>query len=278
MIQLKTVTDTEQLLNQLIDIEAEASHKIMTIYHQGDFDVQQKNDNSPVTRADHIAHQVILNGLKKLTPEIPVLSEEGPQYPFEVRKKWPLYWLVDPLDGTRDFIARTDSFSVNIALIKNHKPVMGVIYLPVSEECFFAAQDMGAFKVIPNRALKQISSRAMTSQIPIITVSGCRNGSVLNDCLKNLKHFDMQYMGSSIKSCRVAEGKIDWYPCLGPTSEWDTAAAQCIVEEAGGSLTDLNNNPLRYNTKKDLLNPWFMACGDPKYNWHALVPKELESA
>lgn len=278
MTVANTLIKTEELLYQLQSLARQAGKNIMRVYHQGNFDVQQKKDNSPVTLADRVAHETIVQGLHQLTPDIPVLSEESEQIPFKIRAQWPTYWLVDPLDGTRHFIARTKYFSVNIALINNHKPIIGVIYLPVADECFYAAQGSGAFiSLMKENKVKKIHCRPMNTQKPIITVSGKRKMDKLNACLKNLKQFDIKYIGSSIKSCLVAQGKVDWYPCLGPTSEWDTAAAQCIVEEAGGSLTDLNNTPLRYNTKSKLLNPWFMTCGDPDYDWQALVPKEFRS-
>jgi len=278
MNQLNLEGNLSATLDQIREIEALASEKIMTVYREGDFNVKQKSDNSPVTKADLAAHTTIVEGLSKISSGIPILSEEGTAIPYAERQRWPMYWLVDPVDGTRDFVAKTDNFSVNIALIRNHVPILGVIHLPVTDECFFAAENIGAFKSLGSGASSPIHTRKMEKQTAVVTVSGFRGDSVLSECLKKLTDYRIEYIGSSIKSCRVAEGKIDWYPCLGPTSEWDTAAAQCIVEQAGGTLTNLHKQALRYNTKDSLRNPWFMACGDPSHEWHSLVPEGSETS
>ena len=266
------------MIKSVCEIATEASHAILTIYRKGDFDVNRKSDNSPITKADLAANRIIADGLKQLTPDVPQLSEEGKSIPYSTRQNWGRYWLIDPLDGTRDFIAQTDSFSVNIALIENQQSILGVIHLPVSNECFFAAHQYGAYKTQDDQAPTPIHTRLMKDHTPVIAVSGFREDSVLSRCLTQLPDYQLQHMGSSIKSCRVAEGKVDWYPCLGPTSEWDTAAAQCIVEQAGGSITRLDGQRLRYNTKESLRNPWFMVCGDPNFDWHQLVPSDCEQS
>lgn len=260
------------LLYECRSIAESAAEKIMAIYRQNDFSVKIKKDNSPVTEADFAAHHTITEGLLRLRPEIPVLSEEDAEVSFTERQKWNRYWLVDPLDGTRDFVAHSDTFSVNIALIDNQEPILGVITIPVTGESFYACTGEGAFKTAPGQNETRISTKKMTDRTPIITVSGSRKGEVLENCLSRFDKYEIKYIGSSIKSCRVAEGAVDFYPCLGPTSEWDTAAGQCIVEQAGGTMTKMDCTRLVYNTKNSLTNPWFMAVGDPDYDWSKYIP------
>lgn len=257
---------TQDLMASLISLAQDAGQRIIDIY-QTDFDVTHKSDQSPVTAADFAAHHAILAGLNILTPELPVLSEESEEIPYQVRAGWDTYWLVDPLDGTREFIRRNGEFTVNIALIHCHRPVLGVIYAPVSGLCYYACEGQGAYKLPEGGTPQRIRTRS--SRQRDITIAGSRShpGSLLPRFLSNLKDYRIIPMGSSLKSCLVAEGRVDIYPRLGPTCEWDTAAAQCIVEEAGGLLTDTSLRPLRYNTKDSLLNPHFIAFGDPSYNW-----------
>ena len=238
----------------------------MEVYNT-DFDVVQKSDNSPVTAADMAAHHTIVDGLTELTPDIPVLSEESASIPFEERSQWQKYWLVDPLDGTREFVKRNGEFTVNIALIDNHESVLGVIYTPVTGELYYAERGAGAYKRLPEGEPVKISSRKKEPQNTIIAGSRSHLGDSLIRFLERVGEYEMIPMGSSLKSCLVAEGRADIYPRLGPTSEWDTAAAQCVVEEAGGSLTTTDMKPMRYNTKDSLLNPHFLVIGDPGFDW-----------
>jgi 3'(2'), 5'-bisphosphate nucleotidase len=230
-------------------------------------DVVQKSDDSPVTAADMAAHHTIVDGLAELTPDIPVLSEESAKIPFEERSQWQKYWLVDPLDGTREFVKRNGEFTVNIALIDNHESVLGVVFAPVTGELYYAERGMGAFKKSPDSEPHKISSREKTDQSTIIAGSRSHQGDSLIRFLEKLGDYEIIPMGSSLKSCLVAEGRADIYPRLGPTSEWDTAAAQCVVEEAGGVLTTTDMKPMRYNTKDSLLNPHFLVIGDPDFDW-----------
>jgi 3'(2'), 5'-bisphosphate nucleotidase len=258
--------DISQLCQDVITIAKQASNKILAVYNT-EFDVTRKEDNTPLTEADMAAHHVITEGLIKLTPEIPVLSEESIDIPFSVRKQWKRYWLVDPLDGTREFVKQNGEFTVNIALIDNHRAILGVIHTPVSGVLYYATNQDGAFKQLPGEDAVAIRTRNKTQDKTLVAGSRSHRGTSLKEFLEKIGDHEIISMGSSLKSCLVAEGSVDIYPRLGPTSEWDTAAAQCIVENAGGQLLDLSMNPLLYNTKDELLNPHFLVIGDPGYDW-----------
>ena len=256
----------EQLCQDIINIAQLASKEILTVYNT-EFDVTSKEDKTPLTEADMAAHHVIADSLAKLTPDIPILSEESVDIPFTTRQQWHTYWLVDPLDGTREFVKRNGEFTVNIALIKDHKPVLGVIHTPVSGVCYYATTDNGAFKKLPDEPAVKISTRSKAAGRTLVAGSRSHRGDSLKAFLEKIGDYEIVSMGSSLKSCLVAEGKVDIYPRLGPTSEWDTAAAQCIVESAGGSIVDLSMQPMRYNTKDSLLNPHFLVIGDTGFDW-----------
>lgn len=260
------ITVNNKILEDVISLAVEAGHAIMKIYDT-DFGVDQKSDNSPITEADMAAHHVIVDGLVALTPDTPVLSEESANIPFEERVQWNQYWLVDPLDGTREFVKRNGEFTVNIALIENHDPVLGVVYAPVTGVLYYATRGTGAFKKTPEGKHQRIQSRKKPAHGIIVAGSRSHRGDSLVNFLARIGEHEVISMGSSLKSCLVAEGRADIYPRLGPTSEWDTAAAQCIVEEAGGCLVKTNMQPMRYNTKENLLNPHFLVIGDPDFDW-----------
>lgn len=266
-----TTPDLESLCHACVEIAREAGNKIMQIY-QGEFSVESKDDNTPLTCADLAAHHHIVAALTELTPHIPVLSEEAADIPFDVRQTWDYYWLVDPLDGTREFIKRNGEFTVNIALIHQHKSILGVINAPVMSTDYFAYAGGGAFKSVNQGRAEAIHCRKISSSQIIVAGSRSHASSRLQQYLKNLGDYSLMSMGSSLKSCLVAEGKADIYPRLGLTSEWDTAAAQCIVEEAGGRITQTNMQTLRYNTKDCLLNPDFFVFGDDSINWNNFLP------
>lgn len=262
-----------ELLEPVKAIAHQAGDAIMEAY-QGHYCVEQKSDDSPVTEADYAAHNIIADGLAALTPDWPLLSEEGEAVAFELRRRWRRYWLVDPLDGTREFIQCNGEFTVNIALIEDHRPVLGVIQVPVSRECYFAVAGGGAWHEADAAAACAIGVRQWDGGT--ITVAGSRSHRSPAFCAF-LEFFDdhrVLSLGSSLKSCYVAQGRADIYARFGPTSEWDTAAAQCLVEEAGGRLTDLALQPLRYNTKASLINPPFFAFGDVRHDWRSYVPKQ----
>ena len=256
----------EQLCQEVRNIAQLASDKILVVYNT-EFDVTSKEDNTPLTEADMAAHHVITEGLEKLTPDIPILSEESADIPFATRKEWHTYWLVDPLDGTREFVKRNGEFTVNIALIEDHQPVLGVIHTPVSGVCYYATKDTGAYKKLPDEPAVKISTRRKDTDHTLVAGSRSHRGDSLNAFLEKIGEHEIVSMGSSLKSCLVAEGKVDIYPRLGPTSEWDTAAAQCIVENAGGIIVELSMEPMRYNTKESLLNPHFLVIGDTDFDW-----------
>jgi len=256
-----------ELLKTVNPLAQTAGECIMEIYST-DFEVEHKADESPLTRADMAAHETIVAGLKHLTPDYPVLSEESANIPYTERARWSCYWLVDPLDGTREFIKRNGEFTVNIALIENQKPVLGVIYVPVSGISYFAAVGNGVFKRLPQQAPQAIAVRSCPHNKIVVAGSRSHSTQSLQDFIDKLGvAVELVSIGSSLKSCLVAEGKADIYPRFGSTSEWDTAAAQCVVEQAGGYLTNLQLQPLRYNTKDSLINPHFVVFGDADKSW-----------
>jgi 3'(2'), 5'-bisphosphate nucleotidase len=255
-----------QLLAPVITLAREAGEAIVEIYNS-DFNVEHKEDRSPLTEADMAAHDILEEGLRALTPGLPVLSEESAAIPFEERSGWRRYWLVDPLDGTREFVKRNGEFTVNVALIDDHRPVLGVIVVPVSGVCYYACEGHGAWRQEPGEAPVAIRVRPLESGRIIVAGSRSHAGGRLAGFLDRLGAHELVSMGSSLKSCLVAEGRADVYPRLGPTSEWDTAAAQCVVEQAGGWITDTAMRPLRYNTKASLLNPDFFVSGTRDRDW-----------
>lgn len=256
------------LLPQLIEIAKDAGTAVLSVYNQQQiFAVVEKEDKTPLTQADLRSHQVIVNRLKHLTPHIPVLSEESAYIPFDIRKQWREYWLVDPLDGTKEFLKRNGEFTVNIAFISDNMPTLGIIYAPVLDVCYFAGHKIGAFKQKNMLSPHSIHSKKWNGQNLRVAGSRSHGHKELQNFLDKLNDYQLVTMGSSLKSCLVAEGAADVYPRLGPTSEWDTAAAQCIVEEAGGCILDLEGQKLRYNCKESLLNPWFLVVGDKGVDW-----------
>ena len=257
-------------IQKINEIARQAGAAILGIYEQ-DFDVMEKTDKSPLTQADLAAHRVIVRELQSLTPEIPVLSEESAAIPFQTRTQWQTYWLIDPLDGTKEFIKRNGEFTVNIALIHDGKPVLGVVHVPVSQVTYYGDRDQGAFKLDANGNSSAI--QVTTTRETPVRVAGSRShaGDSLLSFMDKLGQHEIVSMGSSLKLCLVAEGKADIYPRLGPTSEWDTAAAQAVVEAAGGRVTDTRMNPLTYNTKESMLNPHFFVFGDTSIDWSAYL-------
>jgi 3'(2'), 5'-bisphosphate nucleotidase len=258
--------DIATLLPEVVAIAHAAGRRILEIYAT-DFTVMDKDDASPLTAADMAAHHAIVDGLTRLTPKVPVLSEESASIPYAERARWQDYWLIDPLDGTREFIKRNGEFTVNIALIHEQVPVLGVVQVPVSGLCYFARAGGGAFRQMPNRVAEPIHVRRLDAGPVVVAGSRSHRGESLDRFLERLGPHEIISMGSALKSCLVAEGKADIYPRLGPTSEWDTAAAHCVVVEAGGALTDTQLQPLRYNTKDSLLNPHFLVFGDTSHDW-----------
>ncbi len=265
--------DPRGYLEAVLAIAEEAGRRILDVYDRPDFDVAAKGDGSPLTAADRAAHELIVARLAARMPPLPVLSEESVGIDYGQRAAWSRFWLVDPLDGTKEFVKRNGEFTVNIALIDHARPVLGVVYVPVSGVAYLACSGQGAWKQQGGRR-QPIRTRNYRGGKATVVTSRSHSGPEVERFLARLKAREGDYetasMGSSLKLCLVAEGAADVYPRLGLTSEWDTAAAQCVVETAGGSVIDLDGVPLRYN-KADILNPWFLASGAGGYDWHAFL-------
>lgn len=254
-------------IHKINQIAREAGRAILEIYGREDFGVTEKEDESPLTLADMASHHLITRELQLLTPEIPVLSEESAFVPFEERSQWQRYWLIDPLDGTKEFVKRNGEFTVNIALIEDHRPVLGVVHAPVPDTTWYGDREQGAWRQQGDGEPERISV-TRKAQWPL-RVAGSRShaGDSLQRFLDKVGEHEIVSMGSSLKLCLVADGRADIYPRLGPTSEWDTAAAQAVVEAAGGLVTDTQMQPLDYNRKESLLNPHFLVFGDRSIDW-----------
>ena len=268
----------EELILTTLFVVKRAGEAILDVYGS-DFAVEQKDDKSPLTLADTRSHEIIMDVLEQTITvnncTVPVLSEEGRGIPFDERKEWECFWLVDPLDGTKEFVKRNGEFTVNIALIQKHKPVLGIIYIPVKDVFYFAAINLGTYKLensenlVDNLSIKELLDKSQ--RLPLInnnkssfTVIGSRShtSEEFSEFVKRLneKYGKVEFIssGSSLKLCLVAEGRADVYPRFGPTMEWDTAAGQAIVEQAEGRVMDIQTRePLRYN-KENLLNPFFI--------------------
>jgi 3'(2'), 5'-bisphosphate nucleotidase len=256
----------EQVLGQLVDISRRAGIAILEWY-DGDMGITQKADDSPLTKADVASHELISKELTRLWPEIPVLSEESEDIPWETRQKWQQYWLVDPLDGTKEFINRNGEFTVNIALIRDHQAVMGIVHVPVTDISYFGARGTGAWRQHGAAAATPIDVRQPAAEPAVIVGSRSHANPELVTQLNRLGPHELISMGSSLKFCRVAEGLADFYPRVGPTCEWDTAAAQAVVEAAGGQVVKIDGSPLGYNSKEIYLNPHFFVFGDSAKDW-----------
>ena len=274
-----------ELIQPVVEISKRAGDCILEVYNrEQDIDVDYKADDSPLTEADLGAHKVIEAGLRALTPDIPVLSEESDEIPYSVRGQWTRYWLVDPLDGTKEFINRNDEFTVNIALIDNGVPVLGVVYVPVLKQLFtgVAGDGDGSGAYLTEGEGEPVAIRArpvpakVSEETPLIVVGSRRHGAdALKRCLTRMRQHigpvEMTSMGSSLKICLVAAGKADIYPRLALTCEWDTAAAQAVVEASGAILVDTELKPLRYNQKEPMLNPFFYVIGDSSFAWSEIL-------
>ena len=262
--------DHAELARAAAAIARTAGRAILEVY-DSEFAVEHKQDDSPLTAADLAAHRAIVDGLQVITPRIPILSEEAAeQADWSVRRDWGRYWLVDPLDGTREFVKRNGEFTVNIALIEEHAPVLGVIYAPVLDELFVAWRGGHAFST--SALGKDVQLRTRPRATPL-RVAGSRSHADPRTlaALDRLGPHELKPLGSSLKFCRTAQGDVDLYIRYGLTSEWDTAAGQCVLEQAGGGVTLIDGTPLRYNTKASLLNPDFLAFGDRGVDWAGLL-------
>jgi 3'(2'), 5'-bisphosphate nucleotidase len=257
------------LLPQVLDAVAAASTAILEVYATA-HEVEYKADDSPLTRADRAAHEILAARLAATTPQVPLLSEEHEaEHAHAIRGQWREYWLVDPLDGTREFISRNGEFTVNVALVCDHRPVLGVVAAPALGLTYYAARGVGAYRLEDGGSAAAIHTRPAADPL-VVVGSRSHRGDSLDGVLAKLGPHEMRPMGSALKFCLVAEGAADFYPRLGPTSEWDTAAAQAVLEIAGGAVTTLDGTPLRYNERETLLNPHFLAYGDGSRRWSDL--------
>ncbi|SMN00581.1 3'(2'),5'-bisphosphate nucleotidase [uncultured Candidatus Thioglobus sp.] len=246
------------ILPQLIELTTKTGEEILSHYQTGT-SVSFKDNNTPLTIADQSAHNIIVAGLSLMTPDIPILSEESDAISFTQRSQWDEYWLVDPLDGTRDFIEETGEFCICIAYIKNHKTIFGLVAVPL-ESAHYYGFDGNAYKY-QNGIEQRINTCTTSKPLRVVTGHYSSKNSTLLSHLTQLGECQHFHLGSALKFCRIAEGVYDYYPRFGPCSEWDTAAGVCILESAGGSVVDKNGDFLKYNTKDDLLSPAFFAFG-----------------
>nr|WP_298415608.1 3'(2'),5'-bisphosphate nucleotidase CysQ [uncultured Halomonas sp.] len=259
----------EQQRQRLLEGVDEIGRQVMVVYRR-DFDVETKADNSPLTEADLLANRLLTTLLQEVLPDTPVLSEESKQAGYDVRRHWVRYWLIDPIDGTKEFVKCSDEFTINVALIENGVPVFGIVQAPALEQTWWGQTGIGAFKRT-NGESHPIKTRALPDpgQAPWKVVGSRSHGaSAFEAFCHELPNHERVSMGSSLKLCLVAEGAADLYPRLAPTCEWDTAAAHAVVLAAGGDVLDVSTlNPLRYNQKESLNNPFFIVCRGTDERW-----------
>ncbi len=260
----------------LIDIVRAAGREILDVYGSA-FRVESKPDSSPLTEADLRAHRVIVAGLQDLAPDLPIISEEFEPPPFALRRRWSRYWLVDPLDGTKEFVDRNGEFTVNIALIDAGAPVLGLVGVPVRGSVYVGDCEAGRAWRVDEDGRATLRTRPMKDGAVTVVASRRHGGGRLEDYLDavaaNIGPVTRTAVGSSLKFCLLAEGEADFYPRLGPTSEWDIAAAHAVLEAAGGAVMQLDGAPIEYNAKKSFLNPDFIAVGDADYPWLDVLPQ-----
>jgi 3'(2'), 5'-bisphosphate nucleotidase len=277
-----TMTDQE-LLQGIARIAQDAGEEILAVYNDdAPLDISLKEDDSPLTLADSRANAVIVAGLKRLDEFMPVISEEAEMPSFEERSQWHRYWLVDPLDGTKEFISRNGEFTVNIALVEQGVPVLGVVHVPVSNVTYYGGTAVhGAWREEAGKAaaaLQPTHIEEATSLLRFVASRSHRGVQVdqlIQQAATRFDAIEVVSMGSSLKMCLLAEGKADCYPRLAPTSEWDTAAAHAVLSAVGGEIVKTDFQPLRYNEKSDILNPHFIAFADPEFAWEELLKPAL---
>ncbi|MEM6708938.1 MAG: 3'(2'),5'-bisphosphate nucleotidase CysQ [Pseudomonadota bacterium] len=267
--------------SELVDLVEQAGQAILEIYDT-DFAVEQKDDKSPLTAADLASHRVLVDGLRALTPDIPILSEESEAVAFDERKAWQSYWLIDPLDGTREFVSRNGEFTVNVALIRDHQAQLGLVGVPVQGRIYFGDVSRGValcYERVENGdfAGEALKPKSFSEQDGVrLVASRSHGGEALEQFVDALSerfpNVQRRGVGSSLKLCCLAAGDADLYPRLGPTSEWDIAAAHAVLAAAGGSVMTGDGEPLCYNTKASLLNPDFVAVADGRFDWMNVLP------
>ena len=255
---MSLIDNKPNIIEEIIKVSQDAGKAILDIYNKSDSDFEVKEDKSPLTKADISSHNIIINSLKNLTPSIPIISEEGCGIPLKERSDWKEYWLIDPLDGTKEFLKRNGEFTVNIALIRKNEPVLGVINIPAMEKIFWADRDNGSHSInADGKLIKMNVEKDMEGPIKI-AASRSHYNNKLDSILAELKDYELINVGSSIKFCLVASGEADIYIRIGPTSEWDTAAGEAIVKFAGGRVISTLGKQISYNKKESFLNPDFI--------------------
>ena len=259
------VSKITQISDIVLEAVALASNGVMEIYNSKEFAIEDKEDGSPVTLADKRSHEILLSTLESLDESIPILSEEGDAQ----NNLSNLFWLIDPLDGTKEFINRNDEFTVNVALIENGRPILGVVSAPAINETFLGLEGR-AYKIVNGKKI-EINSRKQTEELCLVTVSKSHKSEkdqlFVDLCRQEFEVVNELPTGSSLKLCRVAEGKASIYSRLGPTYQWDIAAGQAVVEAAGGCVSSLTGEPLSYEFNSERKNPIFYCSGDPSYPW-----------
>ncbi|MFL0811386.1 MAG: 3'(2'),5'-bisphosphate nucleotidase CysQ [Agarilytica sp.] len=267
----------DELLNEVLNISRAAGDEILKVYNDASgIDVETKSDSSPVTQADLKANALIVERLEALDPKYPVLTEESNMADFEIRKNWSRYWIVDPLDGTKEFINRNGEFTVNIALIENHQPILGVVYVPVQDTAYLGLVGEKAEKISGDQR-EVIACRKLKSVLPVVEIVASKNHlnadteQFIAAVQSAYGEIDSKSIGSSLKFCLLAEGSADVYPRFAPTSEWDTAAAQAVLQAAGGQVYKQDLTPLDYNAKENILNPYFFAVADTSVDWKTVL-------
>lgn len=265
-------------ISELLEIAKEAAIKagieVLDIYDKGIFEEYEKEDESPVTSADYRANEIIMEMLSELTPNIPIMSEETAIAPLKERSNWTRYWLIDPIDGTQEFIARSGDFAVNIALIENNQPVIGVIYWPCGESLYFASKGHGAYKRCSRdtKAIKVRHFDVPSEDVIMIAISRRQSREKVFSRLTDKRSYQTLPTGScSLKACFIAEGSADVFMRLGVTGEWDTGASQCIIKEAGGVIMAADFTPITYNEREIVTNPDFIVLGDQRVAWESII-------
>jgi 3'(2'), 5'-bisphosphate nucleotidase len=267
--RLKSAAERTRLLESVVLLVRDAHQEILRVYSQP-FEAELKADQSPLTEADLASHRVLTAGLARLTPQLPVVSEEGGLPSGAERASWSAYWLIDPLDGTKEFLAKNGEFTVNVALVEGARPTLGVVGVPARDQVYVGDVTRGIAERLDASGPAALRTRRYAGASPTVVASRRHGGEALEGALKRLEANEgapeLRNIGSALKLCLVAEGQADLYPRLAPTSEWDTAAAQAVVEAAGGAVLQLGGAPLAYS-KDNILNPEFVAIGDPAVDW-----------
>ena len=249
---------------ELVALSTLAGDAIRKVYESGEWDVTLKADRSPLTQADRASHDILYEGLTRIEPGIPILSEESEEIPYETRKDWEIYFLIDPLDGTREFVAKLDEFAVNIALVKNGRPIVGIIHSPMQRETFYAEKGKGAYKTKQTR--EKLPAQTTSETIHVL-LSRTDQSPDLDKLLSSVPNHSVTRMGSSLKFSAVAGGEADFYPRLKPSMEWDTASGTILVEESGGLVVGLDGVPIQYNREVMLNEPFYVLGGSLFRKW-----------